>query len=303
VEALSYQILVSPSGNDATADGSVGRPFKTIQAAINAAQSGDTILLASGTYTGAGNRDLSISGKSLNILSQAGPDQTIVDAQKSGRFFTITGLVADEVSISGVTFTGGYFTHSQDWYGWGLSNFESEAPVEIKNSKFINSEILANYVTSGSSVIRASGTGRVTLKNVLIDSNQIGGGDTGGRAYVVEGNVSILNSSITNNTIFTSADWDGWGGDIRATMSLAPGSTIENSIIYGNSPAKVDWKAWGSVPLIPQADVYVGGEDPNNLADGLVRNSVVQGVLFAKNKQNIYTDTPSNHPSLGYYNP
>jgi hypothetical protein len=41
--------------------GSTG-PKLTIQAAINAAQSGDTVFIASGEYTGNGNRNLDLAG-------------------------------------------------------------------------------------------------------------------------------------------------------------------------------------------------------------------------------------------------
>jgi hypothetical protein len=43
-------IYVSPTGNDATADGSIDKPYKSINAALAAAQSGDTIILRGGTY-------------------------------------------------------------------------------------------------------------------------------------------------------------------------------------------------------------------------------------------------------------
>ena len=52
--------------------------YTTIRAAINAAQNGDTVLVAAGTYSGPGNRDIDFSGKSLVVTSQAGPSSTII---------------------------------------------------------------------------------------------------------------------------------------------------------------------------------------------------------------------------------
>ena len=43
-------IYVSPSGNDSAADGSIGKPYKSINAALAAAHPGDTIILRGGTY-------------------------------------------------------------------------------------------------------------------------------------------------------------------------------------------------------------------------------------------------------------
>jgi hypothetical protein len=43
-------IYVSPSGNDATATGSIGAPYKSINTALAAAKPGDTLVLRGGTY-------------------------------------------------------------------------------------------------------------------------------------------------------------------------------------------------------------------------------------------------------------
>ena len=43
-------IYVSPNGSDSAADGSVGKPYKSINAALASAEPGDTIILRGGTY-------------------------------------------------------------------------------------------------------------------------------------------------------------------------------------------------------------------------------------------------------------
>jgi len=43
-------IYVSPSGNDSTATGSSDKPYKSINAALEAAKPGATVILRSGTY-------------------------------------------------------------------------------------------------------------------------------------------------------------------------------------------------------------------------------------------------------------
>ena len=55
-----------------TIAGTQAAPFKTIQAALNNACTGDTVTLAAGTYTGPGDVDLDMSGKSITVTSASG---------------------------------------------------------------------------------------------------------------------------------------------------------------------------------------------------------------------------------------
>ncbi len=48
--------------------------YPTIQAGINAAVDGDTVLVAVRTYTGEGNRNLDFIGKSIVLKSESGPE-------------------------------------------------------------------------------------------------------------------------------------------------------------------------------------------------------------------------------------
>jgi hypothetical protein len=56
----------------------------TIQAGINAAIDGDTVLVADGRYTGSGNRDIEFRGKAIVVMSENGPGNCIIDCQASG---------------------------------------------------------------------------------------------------------------------------------------------------------------------------------------------------------------------------
>merc|ERR1712072_1000615 len=60
---LFSDIHVSPTGSDVTGDGTVGRPYATIQRAVDAANEYDQVVLMSGTYVGLGNRGLRHHGK------------------------------------------------------------------------------------------------------------------------------------------------------------------------------------------------------------------------------------------------
>ena len=87
--------------------------FPTIQAAINAAFNGATIMLASGIYAGEGNRDLVYYGKAITVRSETGnAEDCVIDAGGSageyhrGAYFYYGE--GPEAVLEGVTITGGY---------------------------------------------------------------------------------------------------------------------------------------------------------------------------------------------------
>ncbi|MBN1213394.1 MAG: hypothetical protein JXA92_12540, partial [candidate division Zixibacteria bacterium] len=55
--------------------------YATIQAGINASVTNDTVLVLPGPYSGAGNWDLTISGKVITILGQGGSESVVIDCQ------------------------------------------------------------------------------------------------------------------------------------------------------------------------------------------------------------------------------
>ena len=56
--------------------------FPNIQAAVVAAESGDSVELTDGTFSGAGNRDIDYLGKAITIGSQSGnPEACIINCE------------------------------------------------------------------------------------------------------------------------------------------------------------------------------------------------------------------------------
>jgi hypothetical protein len=92
--------------DDAPAD------FNTIQAAIDDANSGDTVIIQPGTYTGPGNRDVDFCGKAITVRSEHGPQSCVIDCQGSAnelhRGFIFQNGEGYGSVLSGLTITGGY---------------------------------------------------------------------------------------------------------------------------------------------------------------------------------------------------
>ena len=96
----------------------------TIQAGINAATPGDTVLVAPGTYAGDGNRALTFGGKDIELRSESGASMTVIDCQAwQGMNFQ----EGESVVVDG-------FTVANSYTGWpgGAFSFTRCSPT-IKN--------------------------------------------------------------------------------------------------------------------------------------------------------------------------
>lgn len=82
--------------------------FCTVQAAIDYASDGDTILLCDATFTGDANRDIDFLGKAITVMSQSGdPEACIIYCEDAGRgFYFHSGEDSNSV-LAGVTIKDG----------------------------------------------------------------------------------------------------------------------------------------------------------------------------------------------------
>jgi hypothetical protein len=79
-----YFLFIAPNGVSLNYDfeASIHRvpsEYATIQEAVDASSDGDVVLVAPGTYTGDGNKNIDFSGKAIVVRSELGSYDTAID--------------------------------------------------------------------------------------------------------------------------------------------------------------------------------------------------------------------------------
>jgi hypothetical protein len=177
------------------ADGTGDAP--TIQAAIDRAFDGDTILVATGSYTGDGNRDISYGGKALVVKSLAGPESTVVDGESSESSLHV-----------GFDFATGEDTTS----------------------------VLDGFTVRGACIggVRCIGSSPV-IRNCIVTANVTIGGTRGGGFYLDTSSARIFDCTVTGNR--ADANGGGFfckGGNPRIERCIVSGNVASK---YGGGMA------------------------------------------------------------------
>ncbi len=196
--------------------------YQTIQAAIDASVDGDTVLVADGTYTGEGNKNLDFNGKELTVQSENGPLKTIIDCENDGRGFYFHSGELEDAVVTGFTITNGRVRDQ----GGGI--YIGNSSPTITNCIIINNIATSNSNNSQGGGIYLGNAGSPTIANCVIvrnTSNYLGGG-----IYFYNARPNIINCTITRNVAV-----DGGGIYVR----YKPAPTLINSILWGNTPNQV----------------------------------------------------------------
>jgi parallel beta-helix repeat protein len=197
--------------------------YPTIGAAINASYTGDTVIVAAGTYTGPNNRDLDPGTR--EIVIRGVPDETTIDCENLGGGFLITGGQTTAFHIIDVIVTraeesGIYVEDSSPWIEGGAVTHCASAGISmvVSGGKIERCRI-ANNSESGISLYDSN----PQIKSCTIQGNQSSG--NGGGIQCNSSNATIEGCEITGNVA-------AWGG---AGINVANGNPlIKDCQITGN---------------------------------------------------------------------
>src|SRR5262245_42325942 len=184
---LGLALLVFPASSRATTI-NVPANQPTIQAGINAAAAfGDEVVVADGTYTGAGNRDMSLT-KNITVRSASqNPANCIIDCQMSGRGFLVS-TVANVARLEGFTIKNALTDE-----GGGIKCDNASPTV-------VNCRLIANKanVTGGGGIACVNGSAP-TVSGCVLNGNTTNGFDGGAGVYNVGGQPSFVNCTLSGN--------------------------------------------------------------------------------------------------------
>ncbi len=186
--------------DDATGPGSgtFDDPFPTIQQGINAAESGDTVLIRDGTYKSNGNRNLFVDGKAITLRSEHDSTQCVIDAEGFSTIFNIKDVTGGTLTIQGIT-----MTHGVSIRGGAL--YAEDSNVSLAGVRCISNA--AGY-DGGAAYFENC---NVSLTDTTCDSNRtISQSASGGAVYAWNSKLRVEQCAFTNNLA------RGYGGALGA---------------------------------------------------------------------------------------
>jgi parallel beta-helix repeat protein len=231
----------------------------SIQAGIDAASDGDSVVVAPGTYF----ENIDFKGKNIVVTSSGGPTQTIIDGNGNGAVVTFKSSESRGAVIRGFTIQNG-----------GLPYIYYVGPAGGVFARASNPTIENNIITrnrgngiqlNGGGLIHGNTISYTTTAHDATGAPACPFDDGSGIQVNASSSVEISNNIIENNI----ASWTGGGIMMRNSLPL----TVSNNIIRNNQSGCEGGGIYADI-----GDLYLLQQ---NLIYGNVSGSAGGGVYFS----------------------
>jgi len=274
--ATNITLYVKTTGNDSNDGYSWTEAKQSIQAMLDIAWSGDTILVENGNYNI--TSEIDFGGKDIQLASDDGTHSTYEDATKNqsnctidagnnSRVFYFHNSETSSAIIDGFTITGG----NTDSGGGGIACYSSSPTIT-------NCAISGNEANSGGGIY-SDESSSPTITNCTISGNlaNVEGGLGGGMAFV-DSSATVSNAIISGNSgIYGGGIYCNNSSPVIITNSTISGNsgigiyclnssslTVKNTIFWGNSSSEI-FTAGGSSIEVTYSDVEGGYTGTGNI--------------------------------------
>ena len=240
--------------------------YTTIQEAIDAAATGDTVQVSDGTYTGPGNVDLDFNGKAITVTSENGPAACTIDCQ----------------SVNGVS---GFYFHSGEGSDSVVNGFT------IKN---------ANSMTSVCGGIYCANNSNPTIADNIITgcSGLLGAG------ILSENSSPAIVANTVNFNLGNGISCQGLLGGVASPQITGNGITGNFGAgiwCLGNASPLIDSNTISLNAMLLGAGIYCQGASPTISSNDITGN--VHGGIICKllSEAVITGNTVANNQESGIY--
>jgi parallel beta-helix repeat protein len=214
----------------------------TIQAAINVANTGDTVLVAPGTYV----ENINFAGKAITVRSSNGAKVTIIDGAQKGSVVTFNHSETKNSVLKGFTIQNGLAAAGDG--GGGIA-------VESSSPTIANNTVSHNAACNGIGIEVRFGSPIIQKNKIIFNVQQTCSGGIGGGGISIGGAASaqILGNTISDNSIASD------GGGISLFAAGTP--LIQGNLIRKNQSGG----SGGGIVMFNQSDA--------NIIDNVITNN------------------------------